>query len=62
MSVTKTELETEVKVEKKDAKKILFDWATTENENEISDVSKEKLTEFSTAYENEKLKKKKNPY
>lgn len=55
MSMVKTE--TQVETQKKDAKKILFDWADVEDENQISDVSKEKLTEFSTAYESDKLKK-----
>ena len=58
MSLLKTETQVETKVEtKKDAKKILFDWADVEDENKISDISKEKLNEFSTAYENDKLKK-----
>jgi len=58
MSLLKTETQVETKVEtKKDAKKILFDWEDVEDENKISDISKEKLNEFSTAYENDKLKK-----
>ena len=59
MSIIKTQTETKVEtdVQKKDAKKILFDWADVENENEISNISKDKLTEFSTAYESDKLKK-----
>lgn len=59
MSNIKTTLETKVEtdVQKKDAKKILFDWADVEDENKISDISKERLTEFSTAHETDKLKK-----
>ena len=59
MSIIKTQTETKVEteVQKKDAKKILFDWADVENEKEISSISKEKLNEFSTAYETDKLKK-----
>ena len=53
---TQTEIKTDTKV-KKDAKKILFDWADVEDENSISNVSKEKLNEFSTTYETDKLKK-----
>lgn len=56
MSMLKN-VETQVDIQKKDAKKILFDWADVEDENAISDVSKDKLTEFSTAYESDKLKK-----
>ena len=53
---TQTEIKTDTEV-KKDAKKILFDWADVEDENSISNVSKEKLNEFSTTYETDKLKK-----
>ncbi len=52
----KTATQTKVETQKKDAKKILFDWADIEDENEISDISKAKLTEFSTSHETEKLK------
>lgn len=59
MSNIKTSVETQVEteVQKKDAKKILFDWADVENENNISNISKDKLAEFSTAHETDKLKK-----
>lgn len=52
----KTLTQTEVETQKKDAKKILFDWADVEDEKEISDVSKAQLKEFSTSHETEKLK------
>jgi len=42
----KTLTQTEVETQKKDAKKILFDWADVENEKAISDVSKAQLKEL----------------
>lgn len=53
----KTETEVELETQKKDAKKILFDWAEVESEKEISEVSKAQLDKFSTSHETEKLKK-----
>ena len=53
----KTATAVEVETQKKDAKKILFDWADVDNENEISDISKVQLNEFSTSHETDKLKK-----
>lgn len=53
----KTLTETEVETQKKDAKKILFDWANVEDEKEISEASKAQLKEFSTSHETDKLKR-----
>lgn len=56
---TKIEKETQVEIatQKQEAKKILFDWADVEDENILSDVSKEQLNKFSTSHETEALKK-----